>query len=369
MGGTGGIPRRRGPITQDEILGECKSVALTKTAQTALVTGGTGFVGSHVVRRLVAEGIPVRVLARRHSSTRALEGLPVELVYGDLRQPETLPSAVAGCRWLFHVAADYRLWCRDPRELYRTNVDGTAALLAAARQAGGVERIVYTSSVGALGLNQDGRPANEETPVTLAEMVGHYKRSKYLAEQEALRAAREGAPLVLVHPSTPVGPGDWKPTRTGQMIVDFLNGRMPAYVDTGLNLIAVEDVAEGHWLAATRGRVGERYILGCRNLTLREILQMLAKITGRPAPRWRMPLPLALFLGHLDQWVEGGLLRREPKIPLEGVRMARKKMFFDAEKAVRELGLPQSPVEDALARAVAWYREHGYVFQERGCGG
>jgi dihydroflavonol-4-reductase len=328
---------------------------------TALVTGGTGFVGSHVVRRLLAEGIAVRVLARPQSSFRNLEGLPVEVVHGDLRQPASLPPAVRGCRWVYHVAADYRLWCRDPGEMYRANVEGTAALLSAAQAAGDAERVVYTSTVGALGLPRDGQPGNEATPVTLDDMVGHYKRSKFLAEQEALRFAREGLPITLVNPSTPVGPGDAKPTPTGQMIVDFMNGRMPAYVETGLNLIAVEDVAAGHLLAATRGRVGEKYILGHRDLTLREILEMLAQIVGRPAPRARMPYAAALALAYADQLLEGILLRREPRIPLEGVRMAAKKMYFDATKAVRELGLPQTPVEDALARAARWFADHGYA--------
>jgi dihydroflavonol-4-reductase len=327
----------------------------------ALVTGGTGFVGSHVVRRLLAEGVTVRVLARGQSSLRALEGLPVEVVTGDLRQPETLAPALDGCRMLFHVAADYRLWCPDPEELYRANVAGTAALMDAARASESIERIVYTSSVGALGIRSDGEPADEDTKVSLADMVGHYKRSKYLAEEEVRRRAREGLPVVLVHPSTPVGPGDWKPTPTGQMIVDFLNGRMPAYVDTGLNLIAVEDVAEGHWRAATRGRIGERYILGHRNLSLREILGLLATLTGRLAPRFRMPVGVCVAMAHLDGWVEGGILRREPRIPLEGARMARKKMYFSAARAVRELDLPQTPIEEALARAVAWYRERAYV--------
>jgi dihydroflavonol-4-reductase len=328
---------------------------------TALVTGGTGFVGSHVSRRLLVEGVAVRVLARPQSSLRNLEGLAVEVVYGDLRQPETLAPAVRGCRWVYHVAADYRLWCRDPGEMYRANVEGTAALLSAVRAAGDVERVVYTSTVGALGLPSGGEPGNESTPVSLDDMVGHYKRSKFLAEQEALRFAGEGLPVTLVHPSTPVGPGDARPTPTGQMIVDFMNGRMPAYVDTGLNLIAVEDVAEGHLLAAARGRVGEKYILGHRNLTLREILEILGEILGRPAPRARMPYAAALALAHVDQWVEGRLLRREPRIPLEGVRMAAKKMYFDATKAVRELGLPQTPVEDALARAARWFADQGYA--------
>jgi dihydroflavonol-4-reductase len=328
---------------------------------TALVTGGTGFVGSHVVRRLLAEGVTVRVLARPTSDTGNLKGLDVEIVRGDLMEPASLAPAVRGCRWVFHVAADYRLWCRDPEEMYRANVGGTRALLAAVREAGDAEKVVYTSTVGALGLPGDGRPGTEETRVTLDDMVGHYKRSKYLAEIEVIQFTREGLPVTLVHPSTPVGPGDAKPTPTGQMIVDFLNGRMPAYVETGLNLIAVEDVAEGHLLAARKGLVGERYILGHQNLTLREILGILARITGRPAPRVRMPYGVALGLARVDDWWEGRVLRREPRIPLEGVRMAAKRMFFDASKAVRELGLPQTPVEDALSRACSWYTEHGFV--------
>jgi dihydroflavonol-4-reductase len=328
---------------------------------TALVTGGTGFVGSHLVRRLVAEGVAVRVLARPTSDLRNLPEGDVEVVRGDLREPATLVPAVRGSRWVFHVAADYRLWCPDPREMYRANVEGTRELLGAVRGAQSAEKVVYTSTVGTLGLPGDGSPGTEETPVSLDDMVGHYKRSKFLAEQEALRFAAEGLPVTLVNPSTPVGPGDAKPTPTGQMIVDFLNGKMPAYVDTGLNLIAVEDVAEGHLLAARRGLVGEKYILGNRNLTLQEILGILATITGRPAPRFRMPYGVAMALAHLDDLWEGRILRREPRIPLEGVRMAAKHMFFDASKAVRELGLPQSSIEDALARACAWYTEQGYA--------
>ncbi|MBI3911750.1 MAG: NAD-dependent epimerase/dehydratase family protein [Armatimonadetes bacterium] len=324
-----------------------------------LVTGGTGFIGSHIVRALIERGERPRCLVRRDSRLENLAGLPVERIEGDLTDPASLARAVRGADQVFHAAADYRLWSRDPAQLYCVNVAGTRALLRAAAEAG-AKRIVYTSSVGALGIPADGSPGTEETPVALADMVGHYKRSKFLAEQEALRLAAQGAPVVIVNPSTPVGPGDIKPTPTGQIIVDFLRGRMPAYVDTGLNLVAVEDVAVGHLLAAERGRVGEKYILGCRNLTLRETLEILATVTSLPAPRVRIPYHVAWMVGALDTLINGTLRGRPPRAPLEGVRMARKKMFFSAEKAVRELGLPQSPVEQALARAVAWFREHGY---------
>ncbi len=325
-----------------------------------LVTGGTGFVGCHVVGRLLRRGARVRCLVRKASRTANLDGLPVELVAGDLRDPASLAAAVSGCRHVYHVAADYRLWAPDPQDLYRSNVEGTRALLQACA-AEGVERVVYTSTVGALGCPGDGRPGTEGTPVSLNEMVGHYKRSKFLAEQEALAFAAQGLPVVIVNPSTPVGAHDIKPTPTGETIVRFLRRRMPAYVDTGLNVVDVEDVAEGHLLAAERGRPGEKYILGHRDMTLREILQVLSRIAGMPAPRWRMPYAGALAAAHVDRWVNEVALRRAPGIPLEGVRMARKKMFFDSGKAVRELGLPQSPVEDALRRAVEWFRENGYA--------
>lgn len=324
----------------------------------ALVTGGTGFIGGRVVRRLVERGAAVRVLMRASSPCDLLEGLPVESVVGDLRDPESLRAAVRGCRYVFHAAADYRLWAPRPVELYQSNVEGTRHLLEAATAAG-AERIIYTSSVGALGLPPDGRPGDETTPVTLPDMVGHYKRSKFLAEQEALRLAASGAPVVLVHPSTPVGPGDLKPTPTGQMIVDFLCGRMPAFVDTGLNLVHVDDVAEGHLLAAERGRMGEKYILGHRNMTLREIFDLLADLTGLPAPRQEIPLKVALAAGYVSQWWSDHVSHRPPRVPLEGVRMARKRMFFDASRAVKELGMPQTPIEQALAEAVDWFRMRG----------
>lgn len=313
-----------------------------------------------MVRKLVQRGEEVRCLVRKSSPRANLDGLPVQLVTGDLQDADSLKQAVGGCSVVFHVAADYRLWSKDPQELYRSNVDGTRNLLAAAERAG-CERIVYCSSVGALGIPKDGTSGCETTPVTLDDMVGHYKRSKFLAEQEALLAAKRGAPVIIVNPSTPVGPNDIKPTETGRIITRFLNGEMPAYLDTGLNLVDVDDVAEGHLLAAEKGRIGEKYILGNRNLTLAEILCCLAALTGKPAPRARMPYGLVLGVARINEFFVGTLLGREPGIPVEGVRMARKKMFFDASKAIRELGLPQTPVEEALDRAVRWFTDHGYV--------
>lgn len=329
------------------------------TATPALVTGASGFVGSHLVRRLVADGQPVRVLLRRQSPRAAIEGLPVEVAEGDLRDIASLRAAARGCRHVYHAAADYRLWARRPQDLYEANVTGTVNMLTAAWNAG-VERIVYTSTVGALGYPVNGRPATEETPSSLHTMIGHYKRSKFLAEAQARRMAAAGCPVVIVNPSTPVGAWDLKPTPTGQMILDFLNGRMPGYVETGLNLVDVEDVAEGHLLAMRHGRIGERYILGGRNLMLVEILRLLADLSGRPVPRAKIPWGVAYGAACVSTgwaWCTG----RPPAIPLEGVRMARKLMFFDAGKAVRELGLPQQPVEAALERAIRWFRDHGYV--------
>lgn len=326
-----------------------------------LVTGASGFVGSHVARLLAERGDRVRALVRRTSRIDNLTDLDCEPVYGDLQDPDSLRQAVKGCEALFHVAADYRLWARDPKELYRSNVEGTTNILRAAQEAD-IQKIVYTSTVGTLGIPPNGAAGTEETPVTLDDMVGHYKRSKFLAEEQARRfVEKEGLPVVLVHPSTPVGENDIKPTPTGKVIVDFLNRRMPAYIQTGLNLIDVRDVAQGHLLALERGVPGQRYILGNQNLTLQEILAMLAEITGLAAPRRQIPYGLAYAVAQVDNWLFGSLLRCEPHIPLEGVKMARKLMFFDASKAVRELGLPQSPVRDALARAVEWFRAHGYA--------
>lgn len=324
------------------------------------VTGGTGFVGAAVVRRLVSAGHRVRILARPSSSRRLLAGLPVEIADGDLTDEASLQRCLQGCRLLYHAAAMYTLWARDRRLFYEVNVEGTRRVLRAAAEAG-VGRVVYTSTVGALGIPSDGRPGTEDTPVGLADMVGDYKRSKFLAEEVACDFARRGLPVVIVNPSTPVGPGDIKPTPTGQMIVDFLRGKMWAYLDTGLNLVDVEDVATGHLLAADRGRVGERYILGGRNLTLREIFEILGRIVGMRPPRLKVPAAAILPLAHLSEWIADRLTGQPPLVAVDAVRMARKRMFFDPGKAVRELGLPQSPVEDALAGAVRWFRANGYA--------
>lgn len=321
-----------------------------------LVTGATGFVGSAVVRELLDAGHELRALARAGSDRRNLEGLPIEVVEGDLRAPQSLVRALRGCRALFHVAADYRLWSPRPAELYEVNVDGTRALMQAALEAG-VERIVYTSSVATLGVRADGIPADEDTPVTLDEMIGHYKRSKYLAEQ-AVRELVEshGLPAVIVNPSTPVGPRDVKPTPTGRMILDAVRGRMPAYVDTGLNVVHVEDVARGHLLAFERGEIGERYVLGGHNMTLAEILAAIAALTGRRAPRLRLPhlavLPIAAA-SELWARVAG---TGEPRATVAGVRMARKRMYFSSRKAERRLGYAYRPAEEALRAAVEWFR-------------
>jgi dihydroflavonol-4-reductase len=331
----------------------------------ALVTGGTGFIGSHVVRALLDDGASVRVLARAGSDRRALAGLPVEVVTGDLTDPGSLTAALSGVEVLYHVAADYRLWAPDPAVLYRVNVEGTRALLLAA-EAAGVSRVVYTSSVGALGLLPDGRPGTETTAVRLEDMVGDYKRSKFLGEREADEAAARGLPVVIVNPSAPVGPWDWKPTPTGRMLVDYLRGRMPAYLDTGLNLVHVRDVARGHLLAAARGRPGERYILGHAegNLGLRAIFERLAPYTGVAAPRVRLPYRAVLALASGAELV-ARLSGTEPLIAKTAVRMAAKRMFFDPSRAVRELGLPQTPVDQALRDAVDWFWAHGYASRRR----
>jgi dihydroflavonol-4-reductase len=324
-----------------------------------LVTGGSGFVGRAVVLELLAQGRAVRVLARNPQHP-ALEGLAVEVAEGDLRDRDSLQAALKGCSRLFHVAADYRLWVPDPAAMYAVNVDGTRNLLAAA-QAAGVERVVYTSTVGALGNPGDVTPGTEATPVSLNDMVGHYKRSKFLAEQAALEFAAAGLPLVVVNPSTPVGPWDWRPTPTGQMIVDFLQGRMPAYLETGLNIIHVRDVARGHLLAEARGQVGDKYILGHENLSLSQIFQLLAEISGRPAPRIKLPYWPVLAMSYIDEYLTGHLLGKTPRMPVAAIRMARKYMYFDNRKAVKYLGLTLTPVRQALADAVEWFREHHYV--------
>jgi dihydroflavonol-4-reductase len=325
----------------------------------AFVTGATGFIGASLVRELIRDGVSVKALARPGSDRRNLDGLDLEICDGDLLDPDSLARGLTGCNTLFHAAADYRLWTREPATMYRINVEGTRNILAKALDAG-VSRVVYTSSVGTLGNPGDGTPGTETTPVTLAEMVGDYKKSKFMAEREAEGFIAKGLPLVIVNPSTPVGPLDIKPTPTGKIIVDFLNGKMPAYLDTGLNLIDVADCARGHILAAKVGKTGEKYILGNENLTLRDIFGILSELTGIPAPRVRLPYTPILAAAYLNEGI-ARLTGREPLIPLAGVQMARKIMFFDAAKAVRELGLPQRPVRDALGDAVSWFRSNGYA--------
>lgn len=328
---------------------------------TTLVTGATGFIGSAVARALLAAGEPVRVLARPSSDRRNIADLPVEVAVGDLGDRASLERALAGCAGLFHVAADYRLWVPKPEEIYRVNVEGTRNLMLAAGAAG-VGRIVYTSSVATLGLLADGSPADEDTPVTLAAMIGHYKRSKFLAEAEVRRlAAEDGLPVVVVNPSAPVGPRDIKPTPTGRMVLDAATGRMPAYVDTGLNIAHVDDIAAGHLLAWERGRIGERYVLGGENMTLKTILTEIARLVGRSPPRISLPHGLILPVAYAaEAWARltGGA---EPRVTVDGIRLARKRMFFSCAKAERELGYQARPAEQAFVDAIAWFRQAGYA--------
>ena len=324
------------------------------------VTGATGFVGSHVARVLSQQGAELRLLVRPTSQTGNLEGLRAERVTGDLREPESLKKGMSGCELVFHVAADYRLWTRDPSEMYRSNVEGTRAVIQAA-QACRVRRVVYTSSVATMGFTRNGTPCDEQSPVALADMIGHYKRSKFMAEQVAMEAARAGADVVIVNPTAPIGEQDIKPTPTGRVVLDFLKRKFPAYVDTGLNLVDVAEVARGHVAAAERARPGERYILGGENLTLKAILDKLGALTGLPSPTTRIPYAVALAAGALDTLFTGVLLRREPRVTLDTVRMGRKKMYASSAKAERELGWKIVAVEDALRRAVEWFRSHGYV--------
>ena len=328
----------------------------------AFITGATGFVGSHVARALAAAGADLRLLVRASSRTDNIDALSGERAVGDLLRPETLAPALRGCDALFHVAADYRLWMRHPEQMYRANVAGTEALLAAARQAG-VRRAVVTSSVATIGFTRDGAPADEGSPVSLADMVGHYKRSKFMAEQAALTAGRAGAPVVVVNPTTPIGERDIKPTPTGSIILDFLNRKFPAYVDTGLNLADVKEVARGHLLAMEKAKPGERYILGGENLTLKQILDRLSAITGLPSTTVQVPHGVALGFAAFDQFFTGFVLRKEPRATIEAVRMGRKKMFASSAKAERELGYRAISAEDALRRASAWFTQHGYVRQ------
>ncbi len=324
------------------------------------VTGATGFIGSSVARVLLKAGCHVRALVRSGADERAIAGLPIERIVGDVRDAESVRAAMHGCQHVYHVAALYTYWTHCPADIYNTNVTGTRNVLAAA-QAEGVERVVYTSSVATLGLPADGSPANEDTSATLADMIGDYKRSKFLAEQIALDFAKQGLPLVIVNPSTPIGARDVKPTPTGRIVLDYITGRMPAYVDTGLNIVDVNDVAVGHWLAAQKGQAGRRYILGNRNMTMKEILQALAQICGRPAPRVRLPLWAATLFAYGDTALGHLLPAHIPRATLDTVRLAHKQMFFDSSRAVRELGLPQSDPYEALRQAVDWFQHSTLV--------
>jgi dihydroflavonol-4-reductase len=324
------------------------------------VTGGTGFVGSAVVRHLLESGHQVRALVRPQSDRRMLEGLPVERVTGDLSDETALAGWMAGCEWVFHVAALYSYWGHSWEDFNRANVEGTRHILEAARQAR-VERVVYTSSIAALGLNKDRSPADESTPSSLADMITPYKRSKFLAEDIARQYAQDGLPVVIVNPSTPIGIGDHKPTPTGQIIVDYLKGRMFGYVDTGLNIIDVADAAAGHLLAAEKGRVGERYILGGENLTLKQVLDLLAQVSGLPEVRLRIPHFVALSWSYLDVLFSRLIPGRVPAATPEKVRLSYRYEFFNPARAVNELGLPQTPARTALGKAVEWYRANGYV--------
>lgn len=324
-----------------------------------LVTGATGFIGFHVTRFLLEKGLQVRALVRQETDS-FIRSLDVETACGDVRDFDAVMKALRGCTHAYHMAADYRLWVPDPKSMYETNVKGTRNVMEAALRLG-VERIVYTSTVGVLSASSQGKPSDEESSACLEEMVGHYKRSKFLAEREVYAFIEKGVPAVIVNPSTPIGPMDRKPTPTGKMIVDFLNGRIPAYIDTGLNFVDVEDVAAGHWLAALKGKIGQRYILGNENITLRDFFGALASITGRRPPKIRLPYLPVLMAAHVNEALSRWITHRPPAIPLTGVRMAGKFMYFDSSKAVAELQMPQTPIKRALQKAADWYRKHGYT--------
>ncbi len=329
---------------------------------TTLVTGASGFLGSHVARQLVARGDNVRVLLRPSSTNRAIGDLSLEYVTGDLRDLASLERALSGVQRVFHVAADYRLWAKRPREIYDSNVGGTKNLLDAAKRAG-VEKFIYTSTVATIAVDRPELPS-EATDAKLEEMVGHYKRSKWLAEQEALKAAKEGLPVVVAMPTTPVGPGDWKPTPTGKIILDFLNGKMPGYVETGLNFVGAEECAAGHLLVAEKGKIGERYLLGSENVTLKKLLDTLARITGLSAPKLKIPHGLALGVAYMNT-AFSRLVGKEPQIPVEGVKIARHMMFVNCTRSQQELGFAPGSVAAALERAVRWYEANGYVIPRR----
>jgi len=330
-----------------------------------LVTGATGFVGSHVAQLLSDQGADLRLLIRSGSRTENIAGLKAELVIGDLREADSLKKAIQDCEFVFHVAADYRLWVPNPQEMYQSNVEGTRSIIRAAQEAG-VRRVIYTSSVATMKFATNGSLTDESRAVSLRDMVGHYKRSKFLAEEVALAAGRSGVNVVVVNPTTPIGERDIKPTPTGRIIVDFLRRKFPAYVDTGLNLADVKEIARGHLLAMENARPGERYILGGEDLTLKQILDKLAAITGLPSPRMRVPHAVALGFAALDQFFTGVIMRKEPRATIDAVRMGYKKMFASSQKAERELGYKIIAVESALRRASDWFQAHGYVEAGRG---
>ena len=324
------------------------------------ITGATGFIGGHVARQYAAQGAVLRLLTRQTSRLDSLNGIDAEMVKGDLREPEKLRSALTGCDALVHVAADYRLWVRDPEQMYAANVDGTLKLLKLAREVG-IQRVVYTSSVATMGFKADGTIVNEETPVALADMIGHYKRSKFLGELEAIQAAKAGQHVMILNPTTPIGAGDAKPTPTGRIIVDFLNKKFPAYVDTGLNLVDVDEVARMHVVALDRGTPGERYILGGENLTLKQILDRMSAITGLPSPTMKVPHAVAMVFAFFDETLTGKLRGKEPRATVEAVRMGKKMMFASSNKAEQELGFNILPVYPALRAAIDWFVAYGYA--------
>ena len=326
------------------------------------LTGATGFVGHHVARALAAEGAELRMLVRKSSNLAHLEGIPGDTYLGDLAEPEALRAVLGGCDAVVHVAADYRLWIRDPQAMYRVNVEGTRDLLRLAREAG-VPRVVYTSSVATMRIRRDGLIINEDTPVELADMVGHYKRSKFLAEQQAIAAAEDGQQVIILNPTTPIGPNDAKPTPTGRIFVDFLNGKFPAYMDTGLNLVDVAEVARAHVAALSKGQPGHRYILGGENLSLKQILDKMSAITGIPSPTVKIPFAVAATYAFFEQWITGRIRGREPRATLEEVRMGRKKMYASSAHAQQELGFRIMPVYPAMRAAIEWFRANGYAPQ------
>ncbi len=328
------------------------------------LTGATGFVGHHVARALAAEGAELRMLVRKKSNLANLEGIAGETHVGDLSEPESLRSGLASCDAVIHVAADYRLWIPNPEAMYKANVEGTRELLRMAREAQ-VPRFVYTSSVATMHFRTDGLVINEDTPVSLKDMVGHYKRSKFLAEREAIAAAEGGQRVIILNPTTPIGPNDTKPTPTGRIFVDFLNGKFPAYMDTGLNLVDVAEVARTHVAALTVGQPGKRYILGGENLTLKQILDKMSAITGIPSPTVKIPFAVAAIYAFFEEWITGRIRDREPRATLEEVRMGRKKMYASSAHAQQELGFRIVPVYPAMRAAIEWFRAHGYAPQGR----